>query len=81
MIQGNPFWMFRDVCPMCIVSNAVRERPSYTLRIGPVKVRLCKKHARVVYLAFEREFGKTQTKEMPWADEIAAEKERSKWWK
>lgn len=24
---------------------------------------------------------RTKVKEMPWADELAAEKERSKWWK
>lgn len=50
-----------------------------TLRVA--KIQICKRHAKMLYLALEKEFGQPQAKEMPWHDEIKEEKERSKWWK
>lgn len=75
-------------CDACIYEGAAGATDSssaHSLRICGAQVNLCERHWKELRDAIDKEMpsgeNAIKVKEMPWADELAAEKERSKWWK
>lgn len=75
-------------CDACIhegIAGCQESSALHTLRLCGQHTNLCARHWRelqnVVNSVMCPDSSTAKVKEMPWADELAAEKERSKWWK
>lgn len=84
-IMLNPLYD-QPPCDACIYEGAAGCQDSLSsrgLRVCGTQINLCERHWKELRDVLNKGMppGAAKTKEMPWADEIAAEKERSKWWK